>query len=337
MAVTKNALIRYQTLDKCFRNTGRKYLIDDLLEEVNKALRYDNPNNEGIKMRQLRDDIRFMRSESGYSIELAEGLKIGKKMIYRYEDPKFSINNEPINEAEANQLKAALQVITRFSGAPEFQWVNEMIPQLESKFGLIKQEKEVISFQSNIDLKGLDFLTPLFNAIVNKRVLHIQYKDFKNEESFEWNFHPYYLKQYNNRWFCLGLNPEEPEIIWNIALDRIENLSETDLKYQESDIDWDEYFYDVIGVTRYQDKEPVTVELFFDSSAIPYVRTKPLHPSQKDYEEESGYRVKIKVIPNYELESLILSYGQKVEVLAPADLRERITHHLKSALSKYEE
>lgn len=335
MAVTKNALIRYQTLDKCFRNTGRTYLIDDLLKEVNNALRYENPDSEGIKLRQLRDDIRFMRSESGYSIELREDLKIGKKKVYRYADPKFSIKNEPINEAEANQLKAALQVISRFSGSPQFEWVNEMIPQLESKFGLIDQEKEIISFQSNIDLKGLEFLTPLFNAIVHKRVLKITYQDFKNKDIYEWNFHPYYLKQYNNRWFCFGLNPEENNPAWNIALDRIIKLNETDFTYQPTDIDWEDYFYDIVGVTRFENKSPVNIELLFDKEIADYIHTKPLHPSQKEYNEENGLRIKLKVIPNFELKSLLLSFGSRVKVLSPKSLKDEIINHWKKGLENY--
>lgn len=337
MAVTKNPLIRYQTLDKCFRNTGRTYLIDDLLEEVNKALWYDNPEGEGIKLRQLRDDIRFMRSESGYAIELRDDLKIGRKMIYRYKDPKFSIRNEPINEAEANQIRAALQVISRFSGSPEFDWVNEMIPQLESKFGLVEQKQEVISFQSNIDLKGRHFLMPLYHAIVNQRVLRITYQDFKGDEVYEWNFHPYYLKQYNNRWFCFGLNPEEQNPAWNIPLDRIVKLHETDLKYQPSDINWNDYFEEIVGVTRYQDKASIDVEMLFSNNIADYIRTKPLHSSQREYNEENGLRIKINVIPNYELESLLLSFGEQVEVLTPEELRNSIANRLKFAQAKYED
>jgi len=32
MATNRNAIIRYQALDKCFHNRGRKYFIDDLIE-----------------------------------------------------------------------------------------------------------------------------------------------------------------------------------------------------------------------------------------------------------------------------------------------------------------
>lgn len=111
-------------------------------------------------------------------------------------------------------------------------------------------KNEVISFESNIDLKGFDFLTPLFNTIINERVLGVKYKDFKSVEPYEITFHPYYLKQFNSRWFAFSLNTDNQIQNWNLALDRIESLSETDLKYQPSKMDWEEYFYDIVGVTR---------------------------------------------------------------------------------------
>jgi hypothetical protein len=173
MSINKNALIRYQVLDRCFRNTGRIYFWEDLLEECNNALMNFDPNNEGIQRRQLFDDIRFMESDAGWLIPLTR-VRHGRKVFYRYEDLSFSINNQPLNDSEAEQLKSALQIFSRFSGTPQFEWVNEMIPMLESKFGLIERKNEIISFESNIDLKGLHFLTPLFNAIINERVFFCQ-------------------------------------------------------------------------------------------------------------------------------------------------------------------
>jgi predicted DNA-binding transcriptional regulator YafY len=334
MSVNKNALIRYQALDRCFRNTGRMYFWEDLLEECNKALADFDPSSEGIQRRQLFDDIRFMESEQGWSVPLGR-IRHGRKVYYRYEDLNFSINNQPLNDSEAEQIKSALQIFSRFSGTPQFEWVNEMIPMLESKFGLIERKNEVISFESNIDLKGLHFLTPLFNAIINERVLLVKYKDFKSSEPYEITFHPYYLKQYNSRWFVFGLNSENQVYNWNLALDRIESLLELDLKYEQSVIEWEEYFYDLVGVTKPEGVEVQEVVLRFSPDVAPYVITKPLHPSQKHRNDPTGLEVRINVIPNIELERLILSFGEQVEVIYPQDLKELISRRLSSANRLY--
>lgn len=275
-----------------------------------------------------------MESEEGWAIPL-ERIPYGKRVYYRYEDLSFSMNKQPLKEYEAEQIKAALQVFSRFSGTPQFEWVNEMIPMLESRFGLIERRNEIIGFESNVDLKGLHFLTPLFNAIINERVLQVDYKDFKRPESYDIIFHPYYLKQYNNRWFVFGLNPENQIPNWNLALDRIENLSETGMKYQPSTMDWKEYFYDIVGVTRSQGAELQKIVLSFNSEVAPYIITKPLHPSQKHKNGPTGIEVRIKVIPNYELERLILSFGEQVQVVSPQDFKERISHRIKLADGLY--
>jgi predicted DNA-binding transcriptional regulator YafY len=334
MSVNKNALIRYQVLDRCFRNSGRMYFWEDLLEECNKALVDFDPNSEGIQRRQLFDDIRFMESEQGWSIPLGR-IRHGRKVYYRYEDLSFSISNQPLNDSEAEQIKSALQIFSRFSGTPQFEWVNEMIPMLESRFGLIERKNEVISFESNIDLRGLHFLTPLFTAIINERVLLVKYKDFKSSEPYEITFHPYYLKQYNNRWFVFGLNADKHISDWNLALDRIESLLETNLTYKPSNIDWEEYFYDLVGVTRPKGIELQEIVLKFSPKVAPYVITKPIHPSQKHKNESTGLEVRIKAIPNNELENLVLSFGEQVKVILPSNFQKQIKERIKNAIGQY--
>lgn len=334
MSINKSALIRYKILDRCFRNSGRMYFWEDLLEECNKGLIDFDPSSKGIKRRQLFDDIRFMESEAGWSIPLGR-YRYRRRVFYRYKDLSFSINNQPLNYLETEQIKSALQIFSRFSGAPQFEWLNEMITKLESKFGLIERKSEIISFESNIDLKGIQFLTPLFNAIVNERVLLVKYKDFKSSEPYDIHFHPYYLKQYNNRWFAFGLNSNNQVPNWNLALDRIVSLFETTNKYIPSQIDWNEYFFDLVGVTRPKGVDVQEVVLRFSPEVAPYVITKPIHPSQKHRNDPSGLEVKIKVIPNFELEKLILSFGNQVKVIAPQDFRERIFQRLKSAIELY--
>ena len=143
MSTNKHAIIRYQTLDKCFRNVGRNYAIEDLVEECNKSIYEYTGKEEGIKKRQLYDDIRFMESEQGWSIELKK-VKDGRRVFYKYEKSNFSISNQPLNETEANQLREALLTLDRFKGLPQYNWINEINARLESTFNL-KHKNETIS------------------------------------------------------------------------------------------------------------------------------------------------------------------------------------------------
>lgn len=329
MAINKNAYIRYQILDECFGNIGRKYHIDDLLEKVNEKL-FDI-GGEGIKKRQLYEDIKFMRSNEGFSAEI-DSVRIGRRTYYRYVNSKFSIRNEPINRTEAEQMKSAIQILSRFSGAPQFEWIEEIVPMLESKFGEIKDKRSFISYESNIDYEGAKHIQSLFHAIHNQRMLQVDYKPF-DEDLVTYLFHPYYLKQFNNRWFVLGRNEKEGINTWNLALDRIQNIEELDTPYLTSDIDWEDYFYDVVGVTRLEG-EPEEIKLLFHYGGA-YVKTKPLHPTQKIKETDQGLEVRINVVPNFELEKLILSFGQQVEVIGPKDVRQKIKSNLLATIGYY--
>lgn len=334
MAINKNAYIRYQVLDRCFRNTGRNYTIENLLDEVNAVLVDLDPTNSGIKKRQLYDDIRYMESDAGFSIDLVKE-RSGKTKFYRYADPKFSIRNEPLNPVEAEYIKSAVSVLSRLSGAPQFNWVNELIPMLESKFGAQANKEQAISFDNNEDYEGAKYIQPLFNAIINKRVLKIVYKGFKQTSETEFIFHPYYLKQYNNRWFVFGLFEEKNIPTWNLALDRILAIEEIHINQVECTIDWDDYFYDIIGVSRPFDSQPEEVTLLFNEEAKPYIMTKPLHPTQKTMNTENGLEVRIKVIPNFELLKTILSHGNQVTILHPLSVIENFKEILKGMTENY--
>ena len=61
MATNKHAIIRYQTLDKCFRNPGRIYYIEDLVEACNDAINEYSGIEDGLKRRQLLEDINLWK------------------------------------------------------------------------------------------------------------------------------------------------------------------------------------------------------------------------------------------------------------------------------------
>jgi predicted DNA-binding transcriptional regulator YafY len=336
MATNKNALIRYKVLDNCFRNTGRRYFLDDLISECEKLLLEIDPESNGISRRQIFEDILFMESEEGWQIEL-ERLRDGKKVYYRYSDTSFSINNMPLNEIEINQLKSAIDILTQFKGMPQFEWVNELVPKLKQGIASESESITIIDFDSNQYLKGIEHLGLLYNAIYYKKTLSIQYQPFDSKASYEVIIHPYFLKQYNNRWFLFGYNTEKDKYDWNLALDRMASIKESSVKYHKNSlIDWQEYFEDIIGVTKPTGCEIENVVLHFLGITGNYVESKPLHGSQKSkWLDVQTLEVSLKVIINYELERLILSFADSVVILQPTSLVATIRERLTSALGHY--
>ena len=336
MAITKNPLIRYKILDKCFRNPYKTFYFETLLDTVNETLYEITGDEAGVKTRQLRDDIAFMRSSEGWNIELGE-LNDGKKKVYRYEDLNFSINNAPLNDVEMDQFQSAIQVLSQFEGMPQFDGIQAIIAKLKTDLKTPTNEKPFIGFDSSQDLKGIEYFSTLYNAVQNKTPLEITYKDFKTEEPYTFIFHPYYLKEYNNRWFLFGLNAESWKADWNVAIDRIVSVLPLSIPFIENDtIDWKDYFSDMIGVSKGDEAELENVILHFNQLTGKYMESKSIHETQKHkWLDENTLEVKICVMINYELERLILSYGESVTVLEPQHLKVKIKKRLLNGLSNY--
>ncbi len=333
MAITKYPLIRYKILDKCFRNTGKRYFIEDLVKECENVILEMDPDSSGISLRQIREDIAFMKSAEGWSIEIADN-RVGKKMYYRYADPNFSINNMPLNEIEINQLMEAVDILTQFKGMPQFGWLNAIVPKLQH--GISEKKETIIEFDNNEYLKGIDYLGQIYNAIYYKKVLQIEYQPFESESSINFTIHPHYLKQYNNRWFLFGFNQENEKADWNLAIDRIKKITELNIKYKPNKIDWSDYFEDIIGVTKPTNSKAENIVLHFFGKTGKYMETKPIHGSQKStWITDDILEIKLDVIINYELERFILSYADSVKVIQPIELEKKINDRLNKAVKLY--
>jgi predicted DNA-binding transcriptional regulator YafY len=336
MATNKHASIRYLALDRCFNNFGRKYFIEDLIEACNIAIYNFTGIEDGVKRRQIFDDISFMESEQGWSIQL-DRHKEGKKVYYRYSDVNFSIKNNGINQNEAEQLKASLEIMSRFKGLPQFEWIEEIQARLEDTFKLNGTNKNsVIGFEHNPYLKGLDYFSSLFNAINNKLVLKINYKSFNQEIAGESLLHPWYLKQYNNRWFLFGYN-EKYNAISNFALDRIIDFEETNEKYVENtEVNFEEYFDDVVGVTVKGNESTEKVLVKISKNLWPYIESKPLHGSQKiKAKSENEITIELNVEINHELISLLFSYIDSIEIIEPEILKVKFKLLSENIFKKY--
>lgn len=337
MAITKSPLVRYKILDSCFRSRYRKYTIDDLLQKVNDELFeiYGDDTNS-IRLRQLRDDIAFMKTGEGWSIEFANEFD-GKKKIYRYEDPDFSIINSPLNEIEIQELQSAIQVLAQFEGMPQFNAIPEIVAKLKTDLSEGNDEKPFIGFDSNQDLKGIEFFSELYNAVQHKQTLEITYHDFKSLEPYEFTFHPYYLKQYNNRWFVFGYNTATGKVDCNLAIDRIVAIKQSKYEFvPNTTIDWQDYFSDMIGVSKPENGPIEEVVLHFNKLTGRYMENKSIHETQKHkWIDDETLEVKIKVVLNYELERLILSYAESVKVVSPSFLQRKIKDRVYATASYY--
>jgi predicted DNA-binding transcriptional regulator YafY len=229
-----------------------------------------------------------------------------------------------------------ISLLSRIKGLPQLEWIDETIQRLEQSLQLKPAGNDIIGFEQNEFLLGREYLGELFNAILYKKVLQITYKAFTREKDAVFIIHPYFLKQYNGRWFLFGLNPEIGKL-FNLALDRIIEVREIKGIFIENTTwDFTEYFEDIIGVTKPEKIEPIKIELKFTPKQTPYILTKPIHGSQrKILFDKTGLTISIHVIPNYELEQVLLSFGEDVEILSPKNFRNRMKGRMKKVIEIY--
>lgn len=334
-------MIRYQALDACFANRYKRFYIEDLIKACNDALKEfylskeDSINDEEyyVKRRTIFNDISFMESSRGWNAPIKRYYE-GRKCYYRYEDANFSINKKDFSDAELDTLDEALIMLNRLNGTAGFDWVSEFIANFEDKLGRKKNTTHIIGYEKNPFLTGIENLSVLYNHIVNKQVLKITYQHFTQGTMIH-IMHPYYLKQYNNRWFLFGITEQKKDVLTNLALDRISKIELTDIPFiPNSTFDFEEYFDDVVGVSVPREGYPEKVILRISEKQYPYIKTKPLHPSQVELDIDQRI-IQLNVFLNWELESLILSYGDDIEVIEPVLLRETIRKRINNLSEKY--
>ena len=336
MPVNRNALIRYRTIDNCLKNRQRRWTLEDLIEACSEALYEYEGIDKGVSKRSIQMDIQFMRSDKlGYNAPII----VLEKKYYTYENPDYSIANIPLTDQDLGKLTEVVGILKQFKGFSHFQELSGMVQRLENKIHAAKTNTEpVIDFVKNETLKGLEHIETLYQAIIKKCAVELCYQSFKARSANTFAFHPYYLKEYRNRWFVLGVKKRKSPIL-TLALDRIVSIEECDKAYVSKDEDFalPEFFKDVLGVTVNPDGKTDRVLLFADNQTAPYILTKPIHHSQRAEETLSnGMIFSLQVQLNYELEREILGFGDRVRVLSPERLKRRIKERLTHALDQYQ-
>lgn len=335
MPVNRNALIRYRTIDNCLRNRQRRWTLEDLIEACNDALYEYEGIAKGVSRRSVQMDLQLMRSDKlGYNAPII----VLEKKYYTYDDPEYSITNIPLTDQDLGKLTEVVEILRQFKGFSHFRELSGMVQRLENKIYAAKTHQEpVIDFEKNENLKGLEHIEPLYQAIINKQPLEFVYRSFKARSASTFTFHPYFLKEYRNRWFVLGRKTRDTPVM-TLALDRIVEIHQSSVKYLPSrDFNSADFFKDVIGVTVNQGAAAEKVVFFADFETAPYIITKPLHNSQQVEETlYNGIVFSIQVQLNFELEREVLGFGDRIKVIAPERFKRQVKEQLQNALDLYQ-
>lgn len=336
MPANKKALIRIQTIDKCLQNSFKLWTLQDLIDACSDVL-YDLEGKDvSISKRTIQMDIQLMRSDKlGYNAPI----EVYDKKYYRYEDPDYSISKVPLTKNDLSVLSETVSMLNQFKGFSLFSDLQDVIKRLEEKVNTeILHQTPIIHFDRNEHLKGFHYLDILYQAIQKKMVLDISYKSFKAREVSKFHLSPYLLKEFNNRWFIVGLINNKVTKMLTLALDRIIELDyNTKLEYKLIDFNADNYYKNTVGVTVLENHTPETIVFEINRENAPYVLTKPFHSSQEFIGlNDAGDSVfRMKVHHNFELERLLLGFGHSIKVLSPNSLKRKLKREYRKSLENY--
>jgi predicted DNA-binding transcriptional regulator YafY len=332
--ITKNPVIRFIPIDKCLQSE-RGMTLGAIYNKVSSFL--EARGLPTVAYSTVCDDIQLIPILYKDVDIIKEKTDEPNVLRYRYSDPEFSIYKTTLNDDQLAQLRSTLEVFLAVSGMPQLEWMEDLIDVMEKKLGAITSGKNAMSFDYNPFYLGRQYIEPLFRAIMHERVLNIEYRTFEGTDLKD-EFHPYHLRQWNNRWFIIGFNPQWPKKHHVFSLDRITKITETNKEYINTKENWDEYFDDRIGVTKLAGRSVTNIKLrITDKREVFYIQTKPLHPSQKPIrQQEKGYETSIRVEHNPELEKLLFSYGDHIKVLEPFSLRKQFADRVYKLYKLYE-
>lgn len=333
MANTKGYAIRQKIIDRCLQSE-RGYSIQEIMDKCNLELE-ERGLHVVTSKNTIRDDI--LEIQNTYFIDI-ETIRIGRNKRYRYKERDFSIYNAPLTEKDIANLQEILSTLSMFQGRQQFKWIDETNLRIQSSMSChSKQDCHIVEFDDNPFLKGINYLTYLFDAIRSHHALELEYKSFNAMSAQHYVIHPYYLKQYNNRWFILA-QTNEYSTLSIFALDRICSIKEAPVPYiHNTKSNFKQYFKDIIGVSKPWGVSVEEIRLWADKDLLPYIKTKPIHHSQVILEQdEEGGTIQISVIPNFELEQMLLSYGEGLKVIFPPSLEEKIRERIRKSLNNYD-
>ncbi|MCZ4408988.1 WYL domain-containing protein [Cryomorphaceae bacterium 1068] len=338
MPANKYALLRYRIIDRCISNKFNPYPNKEDLREACEEELYGS-GGDRISASTIDKDLYAMRNESnlGYFAPIAYS-KVEKG--YYYEDPDYSIDEMPLNQEDIEAIEFAANTLAQFRGIQLFESSGDAIDKILGRLSLRPTEgqniEQYVQFETAPEYKGSAHLKVLLKAIKDRKAVSFEYQKFSGEPSRLYRIHPYLLKEYRNRWYVIGFNPQKDATVV-FGLDRVVGeVSQTDESFKRrSDFDSDRYFKHSLGITAL-DEEPEKIVMRFSPLSGKYVESQPWHSSQSLRKQTSTYtEIELFLCITRELVMQILSFGSDVRVLSPLKLREMVQETLKEGLKSY--
>ena len=182
---------------------------------------------------------------------------------------------------------------------------------------------------------GRSYLDIITKAMRENRQITIDYEDFFGNIIQGLKIDPYFIRLFKRRWYVMAFVLQKKEI-HRFGLDRIKHIEVTESKFcYPKNFSPQDYYTDYYGV--FHDEKPMTIRLKAYCEKPHYLRSLPLHHSQREIESNVDFTIfEYKIAPTYDFIQEILSHGNQLEVLSPDTFRQQIKVIIQEMLDFYE-
>ena len=317
----------------------------------------DSPTNKPVKIsygnqyNQLKKAFcelkKLLTERFGKDCIEVDGNNRNKRFRYIGED--IDPLADMLNAKVVSNLREYWQFCQDSAGFFPASWLEHFFKDYQDLLEIKKRKQkgeQMLSTSIDRNLKNIDLLPILYQAIADKKVLSIKYQPY-GEDLRELTFHPHYLKEYNGRWFLFGHSENDfPEYGYNIALDRIvgKPLKNFFTKYIPSPSSfYQDFFKNIVGVSHLPNAKVYKIRIRAHTlKAYKLMDTKKLHHSQETMLEYGNYNdgeygdFSVVLEMNNEFIGRILQMGAGLEIISPLEVREVFKQCIQDMKKLYE-
>jgi proteasome accessory factor B len=284
-----------------------------------------------VSRRTLMRDLDFLRDDHHAPIAYDDSRK-----GFHLTDPAFKLAPVELTRREVFSFSIARKLLERFEGTPLEMDMRSVLAKIAGSLqGTAAFDVESLTDQFTVLAEDHARVDPEIwqrtgRAINQRERLRLRYQRFDGVIR-DYLLEPWHLVAYHGNWYLLALNTSAGRTE-TFALSRCRSLAATGQHFpRPAAFDPNTFFKDAFGIS--QAGQPWKVRLLFAREVATYIRERVWHPSQRMRQRRDGtLELRLQTSSRKELTRWILSWVPHVKVLAPRELKERVTTRLRQGL-----
>jgi proteasome accessory factor B len=288
-----------------------------------------------VSAKTIQRDIEFMRDQLALPIDY-DGAKHG----FRYARPVAQFPLITVSEGELVALLVAQKAVEQYRGTSFEKPLHAAFEKLVASLGdeasvSLHDLSEAVSFRSaGVPRAQIEAFELLADAVMASRAVEFDYRSLQARKSERRAVEPYHLACISNQWYLIGRDRVRASVR-TYALSRVENARSLGDSFRRP-ADFSAAAMLSGSFAAFEAEKTETVRIRFDAYAARLVGERQWHKSQRlRTRDDGGAELTLRVGVAPDLESWILGWGRRAEVLEPVALRNKIAAEVRALAECY--